>query len=60
VADLCHVLRCDENKLNVDIFRCRQDLGRAGVASAATIVERRRTSRELRFRPEAVTLRRLA
>lgn len=56
VADLCHLLRCDENKLNVDIFRCRQDLGRAGLATASSVVERRRTARELRFRPEAVSI----
>ncbi len=54
VADLCHLLRCDENKLNVDIFRCRQDLGRSGLATASGVVERRRTARELRYRPEAV------
>jgi hypothetical protein len=58
VAELCHLLRCDENKLNVDIFRCRQDLGRCGLAAASSVVERRRTSRELRFRPEVVIIRR--
>lgn len=59
VAEVCHVLRCDENKLNVDIFRCRQDLGRAGLAGAASVVERRRGSREVRFQPEAVRVFRL-
>ncbi len=58
VAELCHDLRCDENKLNVDVFRCRQDLGRF-LPTAARVVERRRTSRELRFRPETVAIHRL-
>lgn len=59
VPELCRMLRCDENKLNVDIFRCRQDLGRSGLTGAATVVERRRTTREVRYRPEQVQIRRL-
>lgn len=54
VSELCQALRCDENKLNVDIFRCRQELGRVGVTGAANVIERKRATRELRFRPDAV------
>jgi hypothetical protein len=47
--DLAKKLGMDETHLNVAVFRCRRQLGEAGIAGAANIVERRRPTRELRL-----------
>jgi FHA domain len=47
--ELAKELAMDETHLNVAVFRCRRQLGEAGIAGAAGIVERRRTTRELRL-----------
>jgi hypothetical protein len=59
VDDLCHQLRCDPNKLNVDIFRCRQDVAALGLRGAARLVERKRSTRELRVLSDRITIARL-
>jgi hypothetical protein len=48
VDDLCRMLATDENKMNVDFFRIRQDVGALGLQNAAAIIERRRGSRQVR------------
>lgn len=47
--DLAKKLGMDETHLNVAVFRCRRQLGEAGIAGAANIIERRRPTRELRL-----------
>lgn len=56
VDDLCRMLATDENKLNVDMFRIRKDLGALAVASSAAIIERRRGSREVRLGTSRVAI----
>lgn len=48
VDDLCRMLATDENKMNVDFYRIRQDVGALGLQNAASIIERRRGSRQVR------------
>jgi FHA domain len=47
--ELARKLGMDETHLNVAVFRCRRQLGEAGIAGAANIIERRRPTRELRL-----------
>lgn len=47
--DLAKKLGMDETHLNVAVFRCRRQLGEAGIAGAANVIERRRPTRELRL-----------
>lgn len=57
--DLARKLALDEQHLNVAIFRSRRQLAEAGIQGAASIVERRRPTRELRIgvsRLEIVTV----
>jgi len=57
--ELAHQLAIDETHLNVAVFRCRRQLAEAGIIGAASIVERRRPTRELRLgvsRIEIVTV----
>ena len=57
--DLARQLGLDEQHLNVAIFRSRRQLSEAGILGAASIVERRRPTRELRIgvsRIEIVTV----
>lgn len=58
--ELCRALSTDDPRtLNLDVFRLRQQLGAAGVAGAAGIVERRADSGELRLgidRIEIITI----
>lgn len=57
--DLADQLAIDETHLNVAVFRCRRQLAEAGIVGAASIVERRRPTRELRLgvsRIEIVTV----
>ena len=57
--DLARELAIDETHLNVAVFRCRRQLAEAGIVGAASIVERRRPTRELRLgvaRIEIVTV----
>ncbi|MEZ4309828.1 MAG: FHA domain-containing protein [Polyangiaceae bacterium] len=56
VDDLCRSLAIDENRLNVEIHRIRQDFARAGLSDATTIVERRSGSRLLRLGTARVTI----
>ena len=46
---LLEQLRVDRNQLHLDIFRARRQLGEAGVADAARIVERRSNTSQLRI-----------
>ncbi|HSK02282.1 MAG TPA: FHA domain-containing protein [Kofleriaceae bacterium] len=57
--ELADQLAMDEAHLNVAVFRCRRQLAEAGIVGAASIVERRRPTRELRLgvgRIEIVTV----
>jgi hypothetical protein len=47
--DLAQKLAMDETHLNVAVFRCRRQLGEAGIVGAASIIERRRPTREMRL-----------
>ena len=57
--ELADRLAIDETHLNVAVFRCRRQLAEAGIVGAASIIERRRPTRELRLgvsRIEIVTV----
>jgi hypothetical protein len=57
--ELANQLAIDETHLNVAVFRCRRQLAEAGITGAASIIERRRPTRELRLgvsRIEIVTV----
>lgn len=57
--ELAHKLAMDETHLNVAVFRCRRQLAEAGIIGAASIIERRRSTREVRLgvaRIEIVTV----
>lgn len=60
IPNLCRMLATDENKLNVDFFRIRQDVGVLGLQTPATIIERRRGSRQARLGTNRLTLESLA
>ena len=47
--ELGHMLRLDDNHLNICIHRARNQLGKLGIADAAALVERRSGSRQLRI-----------
>ena len=47
--ELADRLAIDETHLNVAVFRCRRQLAEAGIVGAASIIERRRPTRELRL-----------
>lgn len=49
VDDLCRSLTIDESRLNVEIYRIRQDFAATGLADATAVVERRRGSRQVRL-----------
>jgi hypothetical protein len=57
--ELANKLAMDETHLNVAVFRCRRQLAEAGIVGAASIIERRRPTREVRLgvaRIEIVTV----
>jgi len=57
--ELADKLTIDETHLNVAVFRCRRQLAEAGIIGAASIIERRRPTREVRLgvsRIEIVTV----
>ncbi|HEY0194759.1 MAG TPA: FHA domain-containing protein [Kofleriaceae bacterium] len=57
--ELASKLAIDETHLNVAVFRCRKQLAEAGIVDAASIIERRRPTREVRLgmaRIEIVTV----
>jgi hypothetical protein len=47
--ELADKLAMDETHLNVAVFRCRRQLAEAGILGAASIIERRRPTREVRL-----------
>lgn len=47
--ELCSALRIEPEKLNVDVYRARKQLERAGITGSAGLIERRRASGELRI-----------
>jgi hypothetical protein len=49
VDDLCQSLAIDEARLNVEIYRIRQDFAGLGLSDATSVVERRRGSRQVRL-----------
>ena len=49
VDDLCRSLSMEEGRLNVEIYRIRQDFAALGLGDAASVVERRRGSRQVRL-----------
>lgn len=56
VDELCRMLSTDENKLNVEIYRVRQEMSAIGLVNATAVVERRRGSRQLRVGTERITI----
>lgn len=60
VAALLELLRVSEQRLNVDIFRIRQELKAAGVFDAVGIIERDPQQRRVRLGTEHVVLTRLS
>jgi hypothetical protein len=57
VDELCSKLRLDPSHLNVTIFRLRKQLEKLGVVDAAGIVERRRTTGQVRIGVSALSIR---
>jgi hypothetical protein len=57
VSSLLDLLRVSEQRLNVDIFRIRQELRAAGVVDAAAIVERQPSRRLLRLGTQRIEFR---
>jgi len=57
VSSLLDLLRVSEQRLNVDIFRIRQELRAAGVVDAAAIVERQPPRRLLRLGSQRIEIR---
>ena len=55
--DLARMLRCDDRKIYLDAFRARRQLSGLGVEDAADLIERRRSTRQLRLGPAAIALR---
>lgn len=49
VEDLCAMLTTDAQKLNVDVFRARRQVGEFRVLGAAGVIERRGAARQLRL-----------
>lgn len=47
--DLSRMLRLEDVRLNVQIFRARKELGELGVSGAAGLIERRKGSKKLRI-----------
>ncbi len=47
--ELCRMLKTRAELLNVDIYRARRQFSGLGLLGAANVIERRSTSRELRF-----------
>jgi hypothetical protein len=57
--ELCRMLRCDENKLNVEVCRARKQFTAMGVLGAANIIERRTGTGRLRLGVALVEVQRL-
>jgi hypothetical protein len=47
--ELARQVALDEPHLNVAVFRCRRQFAEAGIGGAASVIERRRPTRELRI-----------
>lgn len=54
--DLARMVASEPTKVNVDIFRARQQLQKQGVTDAARLVERRPTTRQLRLGVERIEI----
>ena len=57
--ELARMLGVDDMHLNTDIYRARKQLGSRGVQGAAGLVERRRSTRQLRLGVERARVERL-
>lgn len=55
--ELCRRVAGDMSKINVDVFRARQQLDQLGIIDAHRIVERRSSTRQLRFGTALVSIR---
>jgi len=60
VSALLELLRVSEQRLNVDIFRIRQELKAAGVSDAVAIIQRDPQQRRVRLGTENVVLTKLS
>lgn len=54
--DLLRMMKIDENHLNITVHRARAQLGRAGVADSAALIERRAGLRQLRIGVSTIEL----
>ena len=57
--ELATSLQMEDARLNVQIFRARQELGKLGIGGAAGLVERRRSSRKIRLGVPSVEVKQL-
>jgi hypothetical protein len=55
---LARALRCDPATVNVQLHRLRQDLGRQGIEGAATLLEARARTGQVRVGTDQITVRR--
>lgn len=49
VEDLCRMLDVDPQRLNVEVYRARRQFAAEGLCAPGRLIERRSTSRQLRF-----------
>lgn len=49
IEDLCRMAETEPSRINVDVYRARRQLAKAGLVDAGQVVERRSTSRQVRF-----------
>lgn len=59
IEDLCRMATTEPSRVNVDVYRARRQLAKAGLADAGQVVERRTTSRQVRFGLERFRVRSL-
>lgn len=58
VDDLLTALKVDLQRFNVNVFRARQHVARAGVLDAGALFERRATTRQIRLGTDSIEVRR--
>ncbi len=54
--ELVEMLHSNPNRLHTDIYRARRELAALGIAGAATLVERRATSKQVRIGIEHIAI----
>lgn len=49
IEELCRMAETEPSRINIYFYRARRQLAKAGLADAGRVIERRSTSRQLRF-----------